>query len=99
MQGKCQGNYEAVRVKSNVKSSRGVVTFTRKEEETAREEGAERRREGRVCKCISQYESDASSLVSALLFMTANHLRYDLCTTGFFLHANGSIKDRIHHVK
>jgi len=30
MQGKCQGNYEAVRVKSNVKSSHRVVTFKQK---------------------------------------------------------------------
>lgn len=31
--------------------------------------------------------------------MTANHLRYDLYMAGFFLRTNGSIKDRIHHVK
>lgn len=64
-----------------------------------REEGGERQREGRVCKCISQYESNSPSLVISLLYMTVNHLRYDLYMAGFFLHANGSIKDRIHHVK
>lgn len=62
------------------------------------EEGRERRRKGRVCKC-SQYDSNSVSLVTGLLFMNADHLRYDLSMTGFFLHANGSIKERIHHVK
>lgn len=98
MEGKCQGNYEAMRVKSNIKSSHRVVTFKhgRKWREKSKVSSKEK---APVGTCTGWYQANGSALVISPLFMAVNHLRCDPYMAGYFLHANGPIKDRIHHVE
>lgn len=99
MEGKCQGNYEAMRVKSNIKSSHRVVTFKHgRKWAGGKKSKVSGKEKASVCTRTGCYQASGSSRVISPLFMAVNHLRCDPNMAEYFLHANGPIRDRIHHV-
>lgn len=106
MEGKCQGNYEAMRVKSNVKSSQRAVTFKQGRKWILTQEvggwrgrgGARERGVGGEFVNVSVGVNPADPDFSLYLWPRPS---WEMSTAWRISpwKANGSIGDRIHHVR